>query len=128
MGVFITTLQTEKLSEDPPEWRITAPLLFDSTVLGEVIEVPAGFVTDFASVPRLPFAYLLTGGTADAAATIHDAFYRRIQGFRGVSRFEADMVFLEAMVASGVAYWRRQLMYAAVRWFGFWAWRRHGTG
>lgn len=127
MGVFINSLQVEKITEDPPEWKLTAPLLFDSAVLDEAIEVPAGFVTDFASVPRIPFAYWLAGGIGDAAAVLHDFLYRRGDLFPDVTRQGADRVFLEALAASGVAQWRRELMYLAVRIWGFWAWR-NGIG
>lgn len=126
MGVFINTLKVEKISEDPPEWKLLVPLLFDSAVLYELIEVPTGFVTDFASVPRIPFAYWLAGGAGDAAAVLHDFLYRfrNLFPFPDVTRRQADMVFLEALAASGVTYWRRQLMYFAVRLFGVFAWRR----
>jgi hypothetical protein len=79
------------------------------------VTVPAGFETDFASVPRLPFVYLLTGGTARKAAVVHDFLYHK----SGVSRDDADAVFLEAMEVSGVSEWRAKLMYAGVRAFGW---------
>lgn len=48
MGVFINTLRTDRPITDGAEAELTAPLLFDSAVLGRVIEVPAGFRADFA--------------------------------------------------------------------------------
>ena len=37
----------------------------------------AGFVTNFASVPRLPLMYWAFGGIGDEAATLHDWLYRK---------------------------------------------------
>lgn len=57
------------------------------------ITVPVGFVTDFASVPRLPLTYLIAGNTGHWAATVHDLLYR----WGVVSRKDADIVFKEAL-------------------------------
>lgn len=37
--------------------------------------VPEGFVTDLASVPRIPIAYLWLGGRGKKAAVVHDWLY-----------------------------------------------------
>ena len=99
-------------------WVLLAPLRYDSAILGARLTVPLGFRTDFASVPRLPFAFWLTGDTAHAPAVVHDYLYRRHLFSRRIS----DTVFLEAMKAEGDPWWRRCLMYQAVRWFGGKAW------
>lgn len=72
MGKFLTPLKVEKITER--EWRLTEPLVYDSNTVG-VIVVPAGFVTNFGSVPRLPLMYLLFGGIGDEACTPHDHLY-----------------------------------------------------
>ena len=48
------------------DWKV---VIKDNTKL-ETITIPAGFKTDLASVPRLPFAYWLTGGTANRPAVL----------------------------------------------------------
>ena len=95
-------------------WRVTAPLVFYSEHLAREITVPAGFITDFASVPRLPVAYLLAGGEADEASVVHDYLYHSHE----LARADADAVFEEAMAATGQPWWRRKLMWAGVRLFG----------
>lgn len=79
--------------------------------------VPKGFITDFASVPRLPLMYWLAGDTAHMSAVLHDylctAYYPQMMSWRGA----ADL-FREAMIAEGVPAWRRWVMYWAVRLFG----------
>lgn len=92
-------------------WKLTQPLAFRSLVAGRVFVVPVGFLTDFASVPRLPLAYLLTGDTVHAPAVLHDWLIRE----RVVQRATADAIFLEAMEADGISWWRRKLMWLAVR-------------
>ena len=104
---------------DDEHARLLAPLVYDSPTAGR-ITVPAGFETDFASVPRIPFAYWLAGNTAHGPAIVHDWLYRTHQ----VSRRQADAVFYEAMGAWGMMGWRRGLMWGAVRAFGWSPWRR----
>lgn len=90
---------------------LLADVHYESAVTGKTYVVPAGFNTDFASVPRLPLAFLLTGGVGDRAAVIHDYLYRK-----GIEdRATCDKVFAEALEATGVAAWRRGLMWAGVR-------------
>ena len=113
---FLTPLQVAKLPDG--QWRLLAPLRYRSAVLGAQIEVPAGFVTDLASVPRLPLAYLLAGDTAHEAAVVHDYLYQ----VRISTRLQADAVLDEAMAVTGEPAWRRWLMWSAVRLAGGWAW------
>lgn len=90
---------------------LVADVRYQSVVTGKTYVIPAGFNTDFASVPRLPVAFLLTGGTADRPAIVHDFLYRT----GAEDRKTCDAIFAEAMKATGVASWRRSLMWAGVR-------------
>ena len=56
-----------------------------------------------------------------AAAVIHDILYRSQPA--GVTRAQADLVLLEAMLASGVRRTQALAIYAGVRAGGWWAWR-----
>lgn len=106
-------------------WELERSLVYDSAILPFRVEVPRGFKTDFASVPRLPMAYLLTGNTAHRPAVIHDYFYRnhREHEYRNsLTRKIVDEVFYEAMLAEGVDRWRAWLMWSAVRTFGASSW------
>ncbi len=109
---FATPLQVERRNH---QWMLTAELIFVSEVLGRLVVVPAGFITDFASVPRLPFAYWVAGDTAHDAAVVHDFLYKS----GGTTRAQADAVFREAMAVIGEPWWRRNLMWAGVRLFGW---------
>lgn len=120
MSKFLTPLKLEAaaVQNDDGQWMVAEPLIYQSDVAGQTFTVPAGFLTDLASVPRLPFAYWLTGGTANAAAVVHDYLYST----RKVSRKVADDVLAEASAVTGVPAWRRGLMWAAVRLFGWGPW------
>lgn len=83
--------------------------------------VPVGFVTDFASTPRAIWWWLPPAGPYVGAAVLHDWWYAT----DGMSRREADRLFLEAMREAGVPAPRRAVMYAAVRAAGWRAWRRY---
>ena len=97
--------------------RLTQPFRV-RTGAGRIIEVPAGFETDFASVPRLFWRVVPPWGRYSPAAVVHDCLYHTGK----VSRLAADRVFLELMAALGVPLWKRQVMYWAVRLGGWLAW------
>ena len=108
MSRFVSALVTQRTG--PKTAMLLVPLIYESDLIG-LVEVPAGFSTDFASVPRLPVAYMLTGDTAHEAAVVHDFLYST----KRVSRSKADAVFLEAMETLGMSWWRRRLMWLGVR-------------
>ena len=112
IGRFLTRLRIETASDqDDGKWIVLSPLVYQSGVAGMEIAVPAGFETDLASVPRLPFVYWLTGGTSVEAAVVHDYLYST----HLVCRKMADAVLREASAATGVPAWRRWLMWAGTR-------------
>jgi len=78
----------------------------------EVIRVPKGFETDFASVPYAVSALIDPMGDNAEAAVIHDYLYA--VGEPG-QREKADTIFLDALAQHHVDPIRRKLMYEAVR-------------
>lgn len=98
-------------------FKLHEPLVYQTQLNsagGLTITVPAGFVTDFTSIPRRLRWLFNPIGPWDRAAALHDYLY----SLPGVSRFLADALFREAMYRLGVPLWRRVLMYYAVRVFG----------
>lgn len=85
---------------------------------GRVIEVPQGFVTDFASVPRVFWRIIPPWGEYSPAAVVHDWLYTKVE----CTRKEADDIFLELMTRLGVPLVVRTAMYWAVRIGGGFAW------
>jgi Asp-tRNA(Asn)/Glu-tRNA(Gln) amidotransferase A subunit family amidase len=91
---------------------------------GEDIAVPAGFVTDFASVPWGFWNLEPPLGDAGKAAVVHDYLYAT-RGLQGrFSRAQADGIFREALRALGVPLCKRALLWAAVRLGGAGGWGR----
>ena len=113
MSHFVTTLKTDQTD------RRTYKLLDDLVLADDdqrTIIVPAGFVTDFASIKVLHNAFLfvlfaLVAGYGNYAATVHDWLYEH----GSLTRKEADAVLYRALRAEGVARWRAWLMWAGVR-------------
>jgi len=85
---------------------------------GNSIDVPIGFKTDFASVPRLLWVFIPRWGKYGNAAVIHDYCYWA-QRF---SREDSDRIFREGMEVLEVPKWKILLMYWAVRLGGGLAW------
>lgn len=88
---------------------------------GDTIEVPVGFMTDFATVPRLFWSLLPKWGRYGNASVIHDWLYWE----QSRPRAQADRIFLEGMVVLQVGLLTRYAMFYAVQWFGWLAWNRN---
>lgn len=103
------------------EWVTITAMLYASILVNMVIEVPKGFKTDLASIPRL-FQWLISvNGLHRAAAILHDYLYQEKPDW--CTRALADQIFLEAMKVAGETWWRRRAMYTAVRLGGWLYWR-----
>lgn len=103
MGKFHTDLKVERTASG--KWKLLAPLVYESRTLGIII-APTGFETDFASVPRIPFAYWFFGGMNDKEGVIHDWLYDQHVTFIGgqpVTRKQADAVLPGAIISEELA-------------------------
>lgn len=92
------------------EWKLEERLVYRSRYWPELIIVPAGFITDLASIPRIFRALIPQNGKHRLAAIVHD-YLVRLDDF---DRRLADRIFLEAMEHLGVKRWRRYSMFWAV--------------
>ena len=102
-STFLTPLEIEYI--DGRSWKILKEFDYfvDYEDLDTTIRVPAGFVTDFASIPRgLWNIFPPTGRYGKAAYTKKDA----------------DRIFYEAMEILGVGKIKRWLMWKSVSAFG----------
>lgn len=106
-----------RVGDQPDEWILERPLIYVSQD-GSVFIVPAGFITDLASIPRLLYAAIPVNGRHRAAAILHDWLYET----QRTTRAEADALFLESMASSGVRWSQRMAMWAGVRIGGWVPW------
>jgi hypothetical protein len=120
MSAFLDTLALTD-DDDGVHMLLMMPLRYQSDRLKRELLVPAGFQTDFASVPRALWNVLPPHGRYDRAAVLHDFFYQT----GGLDRGEADGVLLEAMNVCHVARWQRWTIYAGVRAGGWATWRKY---
>lgn len=93
------------------EWKLEERLVYQSDLWPNKIIVPAGFVTDLASIPRIFRSLIPQNGKHRLAAIVHDYLCRE---WNPAHRPLADRIFLEAMELLGVSWWRRKAMYYAV--------------
>jgi len=82
------------------------------------VEVPTGFVTDFASIPRAFWSFLRPDGEYTYPAIIHDWMYWTQER----PREEADEIFRYGMQDFGIEPATIQTIYRAVRIAGGTAW------
>lgn len=91
-------------------WMLEQPLSYSSDLLNGIVTVPAGFETDFASVPRfMPILFAIFSDAARESSVVHDYLIE----IGTLDRVTIDNVFMESMQVSGVG-WKRYPMYAAV--------------
>lgn len=111
---------------DGHSWRLVENFTWFEADLangeGAMIDVPAGFVTDFASIPRVLWNVLPPSFYAKPAI-LHDFLY--FYGKTGdvvVTRAQADKTFRDALRETGVGKTKRWLMWVGVRVGGGRAW------
>ncbi|MBF6071205.1 DUF1353 domain-containing protein [Nocardia farcinica] len=90
-------------------WRLAQPLVYRGA--SQEFTVPAGFRTDFASVPRALVWLIPRYGAYTRAAILHD--YLRAGAV--VRAADADGIFRRSLREFGVSVPRRWMMWAAVR-------------
>ena len=112
MSSFTEGLQLELLP-DGKTFELLKPFYFYFVEgINEGVTVPAGFQTDFASIPRLFTPLIQKMGKHSKASVLHDYLYSEPK-FR--SRKECDMIFLDALKAAGVSKVKRMAMYYGAR-------------
>lgn len=115
---FLTELEVKWLKG--ATFELTEDLHYYSATYRGVFVVPAGFTTDFASIPRFAQSIFPKSGQYNRAAVVHDAGYtgnlRTLTGQRvHLIKPLTDKLFYEAMRADGVGRLAAKLMYLAVK-------------
>ena len=121
MSGFTSILRVQRTPgvENWRRWKLIEAFAFVDPRTGEKHTVPAGFITDGASIPRIFWILMTPTGPYMESAVIHDFLYRTAPfGIDEFGRNECDRVFLQAMEVQGIRRWRRRRMYDAVHRFG----------
>lgn len=122
MSHFLDALILEPL-DNGYTWKIIEPFDYEVGNLGsgEKIDVPIGFVTDLASIPRLFWNIMPPFGRYSRAAVLHDWLYHTQQ----YTRKKSDHILLEAMAVLNVSWITRWTIFLGVRSGGWMAWNSH---
>ena len=140
MSAFTSELKV--LYVDGKHWMLLSPFTYhvgheDSN---EYIFVHAGFSTDFASIPRLLWSVMgHPAGKHGKAAVVHDYLYQYPSSGLTIpvapepmhvqlpsrTRRRCDQIFLEGLKVLKLSWWKRTLMYSAVRVGGRGPWKKY---
>lgn len=102
-------------------WRLSEPLVYRVLETPDSVIVPAGFVTDFASIPRSVQSFLSQLGEYVLPAVVHDYLYWN----QSCTREQADQLFRIAMTEMEVGPITRWVIYKAVDLRGERAWEEN---
>lgn len=124
------------ITDEPKCFEIVSPFTYYLDKLdGDIrIDIPMGFLTDFASVPR-PFRNIVSPfGLHGKAAIVHDYLCEYKQAWHQiepniwipypVSRKEADEIFRKAMEILEVGKARRNVMFWGVRLYSIFTFKK----
>jgi hypothetical protein len=110
--VFIGRLNIYEVQGSHRYWSLDEELVWDDGTTR--IVMPVGFVTDFASIPRLFWSISSPWDDHMKAAICHDYTYTQAI----MSRKECDDLFYRQMKQLGVSLIRRLSVYWSTRLFG----------
>jgi len=86
----------------------------------QIIYIPVGFITDFASIPRIFWPFISPIDEHGKAAVIHDYMYT----IRYDKKSVCDKIYLEALTVLKVPEWKKFLLYNGVKYFGWYRWTK----
>lgn len=93
------------------QFEVTEDLTYQSDLFGPRT-IPAGFISDLASIPRFALGYLNSDDPRiSAISMVHDWEYTR----KALTRLQCDQLLREGMIALGARPTMAAVVYAAVR-------------
>lgn len=108
---FKTGIQVRPV--DATRWELLQPLVYEGQ--SETFNIPAGYITDFASVPRI-FVWLLPPfGDYTPAAIVHDYLITDLLPEHLITSRDVDGIFRRICSELNVKPRRKWLLWAGVR-------------
>lgn len=118
MSTFTKPLKIELI--DGRFWRLldTFEYYFFEGDKKHVIKVPEGYVTDFASIPRIFHSVLEPRDLFNKASVVHD-FLCDTNGYCGkYNKEQVDKIYLDAQLVLGINPTKANIFYKFASWFG----------
>lgn len=101
----------QKQGSKSTRFELAEPFTF-THIDGSTVTIPAGYASDFASVPRILWTIIPPHGRSAEASVIHDYLYDNRIG----SRLDADLIFFRD-IHPVVPRWQSMIMFLSVRLF-----------
>lgn len=123
MSSFTNPIDSRKLPNGKRRLLTSFEYYVHSKYDNVVILVPAGFISDGATIPR--FLWPIIGHPWDdyeQAAWLHDYICKHMR--RTYNRKQGEKIMYDAMGALGVSKWKRKTMYRGLRMFGWYCWNK----
>lgn len=109
-------------------WRVAEPVACQDHD-GSVYVIPAGFVSNLASMPRWVYPFIRPHGLSAIPSVKHDYRYIHLVGMERLgyarARAAADDQYRLDLRAEGLPAAAALLMWAGVRTLGWWWWNGH---
>jgi hypothetical protein len=123
----IVVTYREGIDDKPDWWELFIPLYMQLSD-GNKICIPAGYITDFASIPPILWSLFPPIGKYNRASLVHDYLYdtqyKQNELGENIARKFADDEFLRiANTSDPKSKTRHYIMYLMIRWFGKSAWK-----
>lgn len=109
----------ESSSRDTPTFALLYDTTFTFDYLGRTLitTIPAGWTTDFGSVPAGAHWFVSNMGKLDGAYVLHDWLYSKACEL-DLSRNDADLILRFKLKELGLENYKANAVYWAVKWFG----------
>lgn len=104
-------------------WKVTTRVKVrcDLSPYGRIF-IPAGFISDFASVPRLFWGIIPPHGRTASACIVHDYLYEA-KPIKATRR-QVDLYWKSLLQQCNIPRWQVNVMYAYVRLLGWYTWKK----
>lgn len=116
--------------DNPRKFTLDSDFIYVDNEKDIRVVVPAGFVTDFSSVPGAFWSYFAPWEHPEAGL-IHDWLYKAPNAFQSdslkppLTQAQCDDIFRRILHIKGVRWTKRQVLWSILRSFGSHAWDKH---